>query len=81
MVIPVCYNSVGTDPTNEGYRDSVRQSRAQLNYWIAIFCGAISGVVRGKVTVKTPSLIDALISSGWVEKVGQNHGSYNTSKG
>ena len=68
MIICVCYNNVGTDPTNEGYRDGVRQSRAQLIYWMAIFCGAISGVVRGKETVKTPSLIDALISSGYVEK-------------
>ena len=31
---------------------------------IVIFFGASSGVVRGKVTVKTPSVIDALISSG-----------------
>ena len=31
---------------------------------MVIFLGACSGVVRGKVTVRIPSLIDALISSG-----------------
>ena len=31
---------------------------------MAIFLGACSGVVRGKETVRTPSVIDALMSSG-----------------
>ena len=32
---------------------------------MVIFLGACSGVVLGKVTVKTPSAMDALISSGY----------------
>lgn len=32
---------------------------------MVIFFGASSGVVRGKVTVSTPSFMAALISSGY----------------
>ena len=45
---------------------------SEVVHWIVIFFGAISGVVRGKVTVKTPSTIDALISSGCTDH-GQPH--------
>ncbi len=40
-----------------------QDSNSMNGCWMAISCGAI-GAIRGKVTVKTSSLIDALISSG-----------------
>lgn len=59
---PIPLNS--TTVTNNSHPIGNRTSTKGRVYWIAIFFGASSGVDRGKVTVKTPSTMVALISSG-----------------
>ena len=56
--------TLDTTIQNTDYTKILHFRRPEVVHWIAIFFGASSGVVRGKVTVKTPSVIDALISSG-----------------
>ena len=50
---------------NNGTISDSKHNCPKVAQSILTFFGACSGVVLGKVTVKTPSAMDALISSGY----------------
>lgn len=58
---PIPLKSISTI-TN--YPSPAREQAREVAHEIVIFFGACSGVVLGKVTVRTPFSMDALISSG-----------------